>query len=105
MTPPPRDGGTLSQGPDYDGWFEQATGNSPYAYQRALAEAERPPSVLEVPTGSGQTRFRSSKAGTSRLDRASLVGARVEFPEPVRGPIVLGALSHYGLGLFVPAER
>lgn len=39
----------------YDDWFEQATGNSPYAYQRALAAAGRPPSVLEVPTGSGKT--------------------------------------------------
>lgn len=50
-------------------------------------------------------RFRSSKAGTSRLERASLVGARVEFSEPVRGPIAVGALSHYGLGVFTPAEN
>lgn len=49
-------------------------------------------------------RFRSSKAGTSRLDRASLVGVRISFPDSVRGPIALGALSHYGLGLMKPAD-
>ena len=27
---------------------------------------------------------------------------RLEFREPVRGPIVLGACCHFGLGLFVP---
>ena len=36
-------------------WFEHATGHAPYAYQRALGEADSPPSVLELPTGSGKT--------------------------------------------------
>lgn len=36
-------------------WFERATGHAPYAYQRALAETTAPPSVVEVPTGSGKT--------------------------------------------------
>jgi len=49
-------------------------------------------------------RFRSSKAGSSRLDRASLIGVRITFPEPVRGPMALGALAHYGLGLMEPAR-
>lgn len=49
-------------------------------------------------------RFRSSKAGSSRLARASLVGLRITFQEPVTGPIALGALSHYGLGLMEPAD-
>lgn len=40
---------------DYDRWFEEATGHAPYVYQRALADAERPPSVLDVPTGAGKT--------------------------------------------------
>jgi CRISPR-associated protein Csb2 len=48
-------------------------------------------------------RFRSSKAGSSRLERASLTGVRLIFDEPVRGPITLGALAHYGLGLMEPA--
>ena len=32
--------------------------------------------------------------------RANMV--EIKFNEPVTGPIVLGALSHYGLGLFLP---
>ncbi len=40
---------------DFDHWFARATGNPPYVYQRALAERDGWPSVLEVPTGSGKT--------------------------------------------------
>jgi CRISPR-associated protein Csb2 len=29
---------------------------------------------------------------------------RLEFPRPVRGPIALGHNSHFGLGLFAPAD-
>lgn len=47
-------------------------------------------------------RFRSSKSGSSRLERARLYGIKVRFDEEVRGPIALGALSHYGLGLMMP---
>ncbi len=47
-------------------------------------------------------RFRSSKLGQRRLDRTPLTGVRLAFREPVTGPLALGALSHYGLGLLVP---
>lgn len=40
---------------EFSEWFERATGHAPYAYQRALAAATAPPSVLELPTGSGKT--------------------------------------------------
>lgn len=30
---------------------------------------------------------------------------RIEFPQPVDGPIVLGHSSHFGMGLFVPEDR
>jgi len=36
-------------------WFERVSGHAPYAYQHELAASERPPSVLQVPTGSGKT--------------------------------------------------
>ncbi len=49
-------------------------------------------------------RFRTQKAGQSRLERASVFGARLEFSDELAGPLSLGALSHYGLGLFVPDE-
>jgi CRISPR-associated endonuclease/helicase Cas3 len=36
-------------------WFAALTGHRPYHYQHELARAERPPSVLNVPTGCGKT--------------------------------------------------
>lgn len=59
------------------------------------------PDEVRLQAGSWH-RFRSSRAGTSRLDRASVRGLRVRFEEPVIGPLVLGAFSHYGLGLMIP---
>ncbi len=47
-------------------------------------------------------RFRGSRAGSSRLERARLVGVRLRFDRQVTGPVALGALSHYGLGLMQP---
>ena len=38
--------------------------------------------------------------GSSR--RAAM--AQIQFDQPVEGPIILGSLSHFGLGLFVPSE-
>ncbi len=49
--------------------------------------------------------FRRSRPGSSRLEAPRAVGARLEFTEPVRGPIALGALCHFGLGVFVPETR
>jgi len=39
-----------------------------------------------------------------RGDARRAVGVEVVFAEPVPGPLSLGALSHFGLGLFVPRE-
>lgn len=39
----------------FDHVFREATGYEPYDYQRALGARARPPSVIEVPTGSGKT--------------------------------------------------
>lgn len=39
----------------FDTWFERATGHAPYEHQRELAVADRLPSVLKLPTGSGKT--------------------------------------------------
>ena len=49
--------------------------------------------------------FRSSKTGQSRVDRKPLTGLTIRFEAPVRGPIAIGGLSHYGLGLLVPSRR
>lgn len=45
----------MGEAEQFSEWFERATGHAPYAYQRALAAATAPPSVLELPTGSGKT--------------------------------------------------
>lgn len=71
--------------------------------RRELAHRGFPsPEKVEIDSGANWHRFRSSKVGTSRARRATLVGVRLSFAEPVRGPIALGALSHYGLGLMQP---
>lgn len=43
-------------------------------------------------------RFRSRR-GLTQPDRTGLA-LRLEFPEPVEGPVALGFASHFGLGLF-----
>lgn len=40
---------------DFAEFFRRGTDHEPYAYQRALADASKPPAVLEVPTGAGKT--------------------------------------------------
>lgn len=50
-------------------------------------------------------RFRSARVGQSRLQRARVFGVAVEFDRPVRGPIVIGALCHFGLGVFIATSE
>lgn len=50
---------------------------------------------------SGQT----AKTTGSRNDHAPAYAARIEFSQPVHGPLSLGTLSHFGLGLFTPAHN
>lgn len=47
-------------------------------------------------------RFRSHRIGQARSALSATVGITIHFDEPVAGPIALGRLSHYGLGLFRP---
>jgi CRISPR-associated protein Csb2 len=62
------------------------------------------PEAIELTKRGSWHRFRSSKVGHSRLQRKPLTGVEIEFPEEVSGPIAIGALSHYGLGLMVPSR-
>ena len=50
-------------------------------------------------------RFASTRPGTSRRGAPTVIGVRLRFAEPVTGPIALGGLSHFGLGLFSPERR
>lgn len=73
--------------------------------RRELAQRGLPlPDEVILERGSWH-RFRSSKAGQSRLDRAGVFGIRLRFSERVPGPLALGAFSHFGLGLFGVEER
>lgn len=46
--------------------------------------------------------FRRTRPGGSARNAAIAVGARLSFAEPLRGPVALGGLSHFGLGRFEP---
>ncbi len=47
--------------------------------------------------------FRRHRPNKERLEDARrAVGLRLTFAEPLAGPLALGALSHFGLGLFLP---
>lgn len=45
--------------------------------------------------------YRRARSGGPRGSAPRAVGARLVFAEPITGPISLGALSHFGLGLFL----
>ena len=47
-------------------------------------------------------RFQTTRPGTGRRRAPVVIGARLRFADPVAGPIALGGLSHFGLGLFAP---
>lgn len=60
------------------------------------------PAVVEVLRGDWLS-FRRHRPNVERLEDARrATGVRMEFAAPVAGPIALGALSHFGLGLFMP---
>lgn len=59
------------------------------------------PEELELLVGAW-IRFRVTRPGANRRRAPTVVGLRLRFSEPVLGPIALGGLSHFGLGLFGP---
>jgi CRISPR-associated protein Csb2 len=72
--------------------------------RRELARRGLPAPREVGPIPGAWHRFRSARAGQSRLARASVLGVHLEFEEPVPGPLALGALCHFGLGLFTPSR-
>src|SRR6266540_1041641 len=62
-----------------------------------------PPAGVRVVVGDSLA-YRRHRPTTERLEHARRASAvEMEFDEPVPGPVSLGALSHFGLGLFLPA--
>ncbi len=40
---------------DYKNFFQRATGNDPFPFQKRMAEEEELPQLLDIPTGCGKT--------------------------------------------------
>ena len=68
----------------------------------ALRGLPVPIEVREVP--SNWLRFRRARPAVEQRSAANVVGFEMSFESPVPGPLALGGLSHFGLGLFVPVE-
>ena len=65
-----------------------------------------PPAVTRVEHGPAMTdrwatEFRRHRVTERRFRSRPGLGLRLEFPEPVIGPLLLGQLSHFGYGIFV----
>ncbi len=68
-----------------------------------LAWRDKPPPLGVRLLDGDWLAFRRHRPTTDRLeDGRRAAGVEITFPEPVAGPLALGALSHFGLGLFVP---
>jgi CRISPR-associated protein Csb2 len=61
-----------------------------------------PPATRITRTEGAWHEFRARRPTGRRPVPAALLGARIELAAPARGPIALGALAHFGLGLLVP---
>lgn len=69
-----------------------------------LARRDKPaPSRIELLPGPWLN-FRRHRLTECLADARRAFGVRIVFEEAVRGPLVLGALSHFGLGLMSPEE-
>jgi len=68
---------------------------------RELKTRKLPPAEVEIVSGVSWLDWRRARPG--RAD-ARATGIRLTFAQPVHGPISLGNLSHFGLGLFRPAD-
>lgn len=60
------------------------------------------PSEASRPFTRGWLDFRRYRTREQISHARRATGLRLEFHEPVAGPIAIGALSHFGLGLFMP---
>jgi len=63
-----------------------------------------PRSVRPVAAGGSWLDFQRHRSGERLANARPALGVEVEFENAVAGPIVLGALRHFGLGLFRPAD-
>lgn len=72
---------------------------SQFASGGAVRVTEVEPSAVAAPWA-----FRRHRLGRSRDTAGRGAMLQLEFEREVTGPVSLGALSHFGMGLFVPAD-
>lgn len=67
----------------------------------------RLPDPLEISlrTDRPWLRFRRHRPSERLEDARRAVGLDIRFAEPVAGPIAIGGLAHFGLGVFVPIQE
>ncbi|MFQ5555909.1 MAG: type I-U CRISPR-associated protein Csb2 [Acidimicrobiales bacterium] len=70
---------------------------------RELAHRRLPRATVEEIDRPDPRRFRRSRPGLSGQSRRA-ASLRLTFAEPIDGPLVLGALCHFGLGVFEPVD-
>ena len=59
---------------------------------------------LAEPSAGRVNQFRRYRMGERLRQSRMGAGLRLEFASPVRGPLLLGQLSHFGFGVFAPDE-
>ena len=59
---------------------------------------------LAEPSAGRANEFRRYRIGERLRQSRMGVGLRLEFAAPVRGPLLLGQLSHFGFGVFAPEQ-
>lgn len=79
---------------------EEISRRSDLRQRRGQAGIPRPVEVTLVPHA--WLAFRRHRITESLEHARPAAGVRVVFEEPVKGPLVLGALCHFGLGLLLP---
>ncbi len=69
----------------FDEWFQRATGNYPFPYQRRFAEEVEIPQLVDVPTGLGKTDDweRKDECPLFPLQMSSVSGPTLEFHREV----------------------
>jgi CRISPR-associated protein Csb2 len=74
-------------------------------YRNPNAETPDVTATLAEPAAGRVNQFRRYRMGERLRQTRIGVGLRLEFTTPVRGPLLLGQLSHFGFGVFAPEEQ
>ncbi len=92
--------------PNKDWWIHVAAELNRELGYRGLPPASVSPMAPHESPGltRGWLDFRRHRTKERLRAARRAVGARLQFDEPQVGPLALGALSHFGLGLFLPVS-